>query len=141
MARDGEIAVTTSPLMDSAGVVTLAIDDDPVDPEDPRLFHKTDDRGRYDDRLARYPEVDDLVLVNRRGEATETTIANLMVRLDGAWYTPPLDSGCLPGIYREVALESGRVTERVITLDDLGRAEELAVANSVRLWCPARLAG
>ena len=40
------------------------------------------------------------ILVNRHGELTETTIANLAVRLDGTWWTPPTSSGCLPGVER-----------------------------------------
>ena len=70
--------------------------------------------------------------MNTAGEVTETTIANLAVRLDGTWFTPPLSSGCLPGIAREVAIERGELTERVLTPVDLIRADELAVLNSLR---------
>ena len=39
--------------------------------------------------------------------STESTIANVAVRIDGRWVTPPLDAGLLPGIGRAVALEEG----------------------------------
>ena len=64
------------------------------------LYHKTTRRDRYEDHLSRHPEADDVVLVNEAGEVTETTIANIVARLEGTWCTPPLDSGCLPGVYR-----------------------------------------
>jgi branched-subunit amino acid aminotransferase/4-amino-4-deoxychorismate lyase len=78
-------------------------------------------------------------MVNELGECTETTIANLMVRRGGDWFTPSLSSGCLPGIGREIVLENARVTERVILIDDLRHAEEIVVVNSLRGWRRARL--
>jgi para-aminobenzoate synthetase/4-amino-4-deoxychorismate lyase len=123
----------------SPEAVRLVVDDLPVDSSDPLLFHKTTARARYEERLARHPQADDIVLTNEAGEVTETAIANLVARLDGTWCTPPLDSGCLPGVYRERLLEEGRVAERRLTPGDLRSAEELAVINSVRLWRPARL--
>jgi para-aminobenzoate synthetase / 4-amino-4-deoxychorismate lyase len=77
--------------------VRLALDDDPVDAADPGLYIKTTDRLRYDRRRARRPDADDVLLINDRGEVTESTIANVVVRLDGRCWTPPLASGLLPG--------------------------------------------
>ncbi|MDM7936653.1 MAG: aminotransferase class IV [Cyanobium sp. CZS 48M] len=39
------------------------------------------------------------------------TAANLLVRHPGGWWTPPLSSGCLPGVMRARALELGLVQE------------------------------
>jgi para-aminobenzoate synthetase/4-amino-4-deoxychorismate lyase len=121
--------------------VKLALDDDPVDTASPFLFHKTTRRALYEDRSSRYPDADDVLLINDKGEVTESTVANVVVRLDGRWVTPPVESGCLPGVYRSVLLEEGRIHERVVTLDDLGRADAVALINSVRLWRPALLIG
>ena len=103
------------------------------------MFHKTTRRAVYDERRARHPDADDVLLVNDRGELTESTIANVAVKLDGKWYTPPMEAGCLPGVYRSVLLEEGRLTERRIDLADLESCEGIAVVNSVRLWRPAFL--
>ena len=140
LSAQGRTEVSVEALKASNEPVVLAIDDVPVDSTDPMLFHKTDARQQYDDRLARHPGVDDVILVNERGEVTETTIANLLVRIDGQWFTPPLESGCLPGVYRSKLLAAGVVVERVLTLEDLTNAEDVAVVNSVRLWRAARLA-
>ncbi|HUO86481.1 MAG TPA: aminotransferase class IV, partial [Thermoanaerobaculia bacterium] len=67
-------------------------------------------------------------------------IANLAVRLGGRWWTPPLDSGCLPGVYRAELLARGELAERPIAIDELAEAEGLALLNAVRLWRPAALA-
>jgi len=77
--------------------------------------------------------------VNDRGEVTESTIANLAVRLEGRWVTPPLDAGLLAGTYRSVLLRDGSVTERPIRISELVAAEEVALVSSVRGWRPAEI--
>lgn len=115
-----DVEVTTDP-------VELSVSQQRVDPTEPHWFHKTLDRSRY-------PVVDDgeVVMVNLRGEVTETNISNLMVRFGDDWVTPPPDSGCLPGVYRQKLLDEGEVVERVVTLDEFRRADEIAVINAVR---------
>jgi para-aminobenzoate synthetase / 4-amino-4-deoxychorismate lyase len=143
LARSGALAATSSPLPSPAeGQVQVALSlEDPVDPTDVMLFHKTTRREPYERRRAAHPEAEDVLLVNARGEVTESTIANLAVKLDGHWFTPPLDCGLLPGIGRTVALREGRVEERRITIDQLRAAEELALVSTVRGWRPAALVG
>ena len=72
----------------------------------------------------------------RTERATETTRANLAVCLRGQWCTPPLDCGLLPGIERARLVASGRLIEKVITVEDLHRAEGAATLSSLRGWRP-----
>ncbi|HEU5225656.1 MAG TPA: aminodeoxychorismate synthase component I [Actinomycetota bacterium] len=139
LARDGGISTDVRDLPPADDAVRVALDDDPVDPSDVWLFHKTTRRAPYERRRGRRPDVDDVLLVNDRGEVTESTIANLAVRLDGVWVTPPVDAGLLPGTYRNVLLGDGRMTERPVTVDELWDAGELALVSSVRGWRPAAL--
>jgi para-aminobenzoate synthetase / 4-amino-4-deoxychorismate lyase len=140
LGRDGRPTVERSPLpVATDAPVRLVIDPEPVDPSSPWLFHKTTRRSPYEARAARHPEADDVVLVNNRGEVTETTIANLAVFSQGRWCTPPLSAGCLPGVERRRLLEAGRLVEQSLTVDDVVRAEALAVVNSLRGWRPAEL--
>ena len=131
LSRAGAITTDTSGLP-SAGPVRLAVDDEPVDSADLLLFHKTTRRDPYVARAARHPGVDDVVLVNERGRPTETTIANLLVEIGGRWWTPPVDAGCLPGVERGRLIDEGLVAERDLTIEDLGRADRLAVVSSLR---------
>ncbi len=111
LSRRGSIDVAVHPYVDGPeGPVTVAVDLEPVDGSSPFLYHKTTRRDPYNDRLARHPDVDDVLLVNERDEITESTIANVAVKLEGEWATPPVESGCLPGIYRRVLLDEGRLT-------------------------------
>ncbi|HKX74108.1 MAG TPA: aminotransferase class IV, partial [Acidimicrobiia bacterium] len=140
VGRDGTIRVETSELI-SNGPVTLAVDDAPVDPEEVFLYHKTTNRQIYDEAKKRHPEADDVILINTRGEVTETTIANLAVCLDGAWVTPPVSDGLLPGTYRAELVETGQLAERTITLADLREARKVARLNALRGWQTAKLSG
>jgi para-aminobenzoate synthetase/4-amino-4-deoxychorismate lyase len=119
--------------------VRVALDDEPVDAADAWLFHKTTRREPYERRRARRPDVDDVLLVNDRGEVTESTIANVAVRLGGSWATPPVEAGLLPGTYRDVLVREGALLERRITVEELRSAPELALVSSVRGWRPAVL--
>jgi para-aminobenzoate synthetase/4-amino-4-deoxychorismate lyase len=138
--RDGRPEVEVGPLpVRTDGPVRLVVDPEPVDADDVWLRHKTTRRAVYTERAARWPGADDVVLTSSRGEVTETTIANLAVRLEGRWWTPPVSSGCLPGVERGRLVADGLLRERPLTPADLATAEELAVVNSLRGWRPAVL--
>jgi para-aminobenzoate synthetase/4-amino-4-deoxychorismate lyase len=134
LSRGGSVAATCAPLVSGPDPVRVAVDDVAHDPRDVFLFHKTTRRQRYEDARRRYPAADDVVLVNDRGEIADSTIANVAVRLWGRWYTPPIEAGLLPGVGRAIALEEGRVKERIVTIAEALSAEELALVSDVRGW-------
>lgn len=86
--------------------------------------------------------LDEVVLLNERHEVSECTSANIFAvyRRDvGAEVlTPPLkESGCLPGITRELLIEEIRVPgitvrERTLTLPDLEAADGVFITSSTR---------
>jgi para-aminobenzoate synthetase/4-amino-4-deoxychorismate lyase len=140
LSRSGEIELQRAEApLPRVTPVRLAIDDEPVRSESTMLFHKTTLRNPYDRRRRKFPHADDVVMINERGECTETTIANIAARVGGAWITPPLSSGCLPGIGRARLIEEGALREAVLRPQDLLSADELAVVNSLRGWQRARL--
>ena len=141
LADDGILAVELHELPAStASPLRVALAPFAVDSSDRRLFHKSTDRSAYDDIRASHPECDDVVMYNERGEVTETTIANLAVRLDAAWWTPPLRCGLLPGVERERLLRSSALAERTITVEELLGADGIALVSSLRGWRAAVLA-
>ena len=132
--RGGAMEIEATPHADPPQPARVAVSPEPVDSADPMLYHKTTRRAEYDRRLAARPDCDDVLLVNERGELTESAIANLVVRMDGALWTPPLDCGLLPGVLRAWLLARGEIRERVLRPADLERAEEVWLINSVRRW-------
>ncbi len=139
VARDGAIRLEHTPLSVDERTLQVVVDSEPVDSRDVFLFHKTTNRRTYERARARAPAADDTVLWNERGEVTESTIANVVVEIDGARWTPPVESGLLAGTYRAELLVKERVKERIITLNELRSATRLWLINSVQGERPAVL--
>ena len=132
--RVGAVTCTTSELIIAEGPVDLLLWDQPVSANDHWLRHKTTNRALYDAALveAQAQGFADAIFRNMRQEISEGAIHNVMARVNGKWLTPPLESGILPGIYRLQLLMRGEVSERVLLLSDLLRAEKIVICNSVR---------
>lgn len=141
VTRDGDVRVETVPSASgTTAPARVAISARPVDSRDPYLFHKTTRREVYTTRAAERPDCDDVLLVNERGEVTESTIANVVARIGGALWTPPREAGLLAGVFRRHLLDLGEIRERTLCPEDLAAADEIWLVNSVRRWWPAVLA-
>ena len=86
---------------------------------------------------------DEVVLLNERGEVSECTSANIFMAQGGRVLTPPLTSGCLPGITRELLLEEIHapgisVHEQALLPADLEEADEVFISSSTRDLLPVR---
>jgi para-aminobenzoate synthetase / 4-amino-4-deoxychorismate lyase len=139
VSRRGESHIEAQEFNSPERVLRVALAPEPVSVNDRFLFHKTTNRKVYEDALASRPDCDDVILWNDSGEVTESTIANLVISIDGNLYTPPVHAGLLPGTLRAQLLEEGRVVERSIRREDLRAADEIFLINSVRGWLPAVL--
>lgn len=138
--RDGSIMLESAPFAPSAKPVwRVALAREPVDRADPFLYHKTTRRQVYEDAKADFPEHDDVILFNADGEATESTIANLVAEIDGVLCTPPVECGLLPGTARADFLARGLLREQVIPIAQLRQSPRLYLLNSVRGLLPAVL--
>jgi branched-chain amino acid aminotransferase len=85
--------------------------------------------------------LDELVLLNERGEVSECTSANIFAVYGSEAVTPPLSSGCLAGITRAIFLEEIHIPgislgERVLKPEDLSQAEEVFLTSSTRDLMP-----
>jgi len=130
----GEFGLTTAPLVVDSTPVRLGMARVSVDPSDRFRYHKTSRRELLDgERLGR-SDCDEVLFANSRGELTEGSYHNLVLCLDGRLVTPALGCGLLPGVLREELLESGDIGEAILHPDDLERAEEIWLINSLRGW-------
>ena len=130
----GDFDLQSETLVDTKRVWKIAIAEQKLSSSDPWLRHKTTLRRIYDEARSSLPkELDELLFVNEKGEVCEGTITNVFVQLiDGGWITPPLMSGCLPGILRQIKLQSGAVREAVVTINELLKCRQIRVGNSLR---------
>ena len=90
---------------------------------------------------AREKGFDEVVLLNEHDEVSECTSANIFVVQGTHVWTPPLSSGCLPGVTREILLEEIRVPgisigEKALELSDLEAGEEVFVTSTTRDLLP-----
>lgn len=135
LSADGAVTIDSKPLPIWDEPVGLVLAPVAIDAADPRWAHKLEDRSRY-------PSAEpgtEVLSFNGDGEVTETNLSNLIARFGDRWLTPPVSSGCLPGVYRESMLEQGVIEESPLTREDLASADEIAVTNAVRGWRKAVL--
>jgi branched-chain amino acid aminotransferase len=72
------------------------------------------------------------LFANTAGDLCEGTGSNIVVAAEGVLLTPPLSSGCLAGITRELLLEVVDVIEQPLPMDVLDRADEVFLTSSTR---------
>ena len=138
-SASGAIQDQVSPLVEPTDYVCrVAFASAPVDSGNRFLYHKTTQRSFYEEQLRERADCDDLIFWNERGEVTESSIANVVVEMDGAQWTPSRGSGLLAGTFRDELLSLGEIHERVIFKDELRRADRLFLVNSVRQWVPVK---
>lgn len=82
-------------------------------------------------RQAAAAGVDDALLISSTGELCCGSSANLLVNGGDQWLTPPLTSGCLPGVMRQRALELGLAREQSLNPDCLDQGWRALLLNSL----------
>lgn len=75
---------------------------------------------------------DEALFANTRNELCEGTGSNVFVVVDGVLRTPPLSSGCLAGVTRELVGELVEVVEEPLPVVALRRATEAFLTSSTR---------
>lgn len=130
---DGKINLTTAPLIPNSKNWILGLSETILNSSDPWLLHKSSNRALYDAERANLPDgIDEFIYLNERNEVCEGTITNIFVKKAGQWLTPPLSSGCLPGVLRRKKIEDGSCQVKIVTFSDLHDAEKIIVGNALR---------
>lgn len=79
---------------------------------------------------------DEALLLDGAGLVVEGSASNIVVELGGELVTPPLDSGCLPGVTRQLLIDllavTSPVVERPIRAADLASASGMLLTSSLR---------
>ncbi len=136
LSKDGEITVTKSRLDDIGSdpkIVTFS--DIKTDPDNIFYYHKTTNRNIYDQELkkAREEGYFDILFINDRYEVTEGAISDIVIKDEDIYYTPPVRSGLLNGVFRQHLFESNfPIEEKVLKREDILNAKKIYLINSVR---------
>ena len=130
---DGTINLTTAPLSPNSKSWVLGLSGSILSSSDPWLLHKSSNRVLYDAERENLPDgIDEFIYLNERNEVCEGTITNIFVKIEGHWLTPPLSSGCLPGVLRRKKIEDASCKVKTVTFSDLQDAEKITVGNALR---------
>jgi para-aminobenzoate synthetase/4-amino-4-deoxychorismate lyase len=131
--EDGRFAISAAPGEETVPV-SVCLDDARVWSGDPFLRHKTSWRPVHDAAGRRAAERGcfDAILRNERDEITEGARTTVFAEIEGRLWTPPLETGLLPGILREQLVTEDRVRERTLNAEDLRTASAVYVGNSAR---------
>lgn len=105
-----------------------------TDPGDVYLYHKTTERDLYTCERDKAIEsgFHEILFTNTQGEVTEGSVTNIFIERNGRLLTPPIRSGLLDGTFRRFLVNQGKAVEKMLTRDDVLRAEAVYVGNSVR---------
>lgn len=100
------------------------------------LFHKTSQREFYN---SEYENLDkkvfiDKVFFNEKEELTEGCISNVFVLIENVYYTPPISSGLLNGVFREYLLKKfpKLFQEKILHFQEVLKSKKIFICNSLR---------
>jgi len=120
---------------DKSALPKITVSKQATDSRWPFLYHKTTRRELYTserlDALAQgYLEV---VFTNEKGEITEGSINNILIRQGQQLLTPPIGCGLLAGVCREYLLERhpSLIAEKIVYPADLLSADAIYLINSI----------
>lgn len=138
MNSKGEVSGEVKDFQASEKVFKVCMAKKTINSNDRFLFHKTTNRAEYEQAVIQ--GFDDVLLFNEKDELTEFTIGNLVMKLNGELFTPPIECGLLAGTFRAELIAHGEVKERVLKKQDLAKTEAVFLINSLRKWVKVMLA-
>ena len=127
LAKDGELKFEHSQLTnlsDDFCQARLVEQRHPLD--SPYTFFKTS----YRPHLSIEPN--EQIYYNNEGQLLETSIGNIVLKIEDQLYTPPVHLGLLNGIYRQSLIAENKLKEKVLTVKDLKQAQAIYGCNAVR---------
>lgn len=147
--KEGILETQILPL-DEIKTNKVTVSKTPVKSKEALLYHKTTYRPWYEGAMKRIKSdapkysIFDEIFFNEKGELTEGARSNIVLQINGEFFTPPVECGLLNGILRQKILKEGanfatqnsrlksKLTEKKLYLKDLKNAEKVFCINSVR---------
>ena len=142
LSAAGKVTANTSPIKDTWSKKPLIWAKDILGKNgvtnsiNPLLGHKVTLRKTYDMAWQEAEKIGgfDAIFINEMGYITEGGRSNIFIKKDSKWITPPLSSGCLPGVMRSILLKDPQwsVIEKNITVEDVLSSDEVILTNALR---------
>ncbi|MGE6259157.1 aminodeoxychorismate synthase component I [Heyndrickxia sporothermodurans] len=134
VSKNGEFTIGAETISKFNQIYKVKISDKPINKNNRFHYHKTTNRQCYQEHKVNQTDVFDVILWNQDGELTEFINGNIVLEIDGMMYTPKQSAGLLAGTFRSELIQSGKIKERVLKVQDLQLANKIWFINSVRKW-------
>jgi len=131
----GKVKIEISDLSKPGDEVSVIISQNKISSTDRFRHFKTTNRKLYDEEYAMYKSkgIYEVLYLNEKNEFAEGSRSNIFLKKDNKWFTPLLNSGALPGIYRKYFIENNiNTSEKNIKIEDLLNADGLLLTNDLR---------
>lgn len=140
LGKDGKVKFDVQPLTILEPNQSIILAREPIDKNNPFLYHKTTNREIYlHFQRMKPPEAFDVLLWNEDEELTEFTNGNVVLEMDNGLWTPPIQSGLLAGTFRERLIKNGKIQVKTLKISDLKKCTKIWFINSVREWVEVNL--
>lgn len=105
--KEGELKFEIRHYKNSVGKIKIAISKSVVDSQNPFQYFKTTNRELYNNEYQTYSSKGffDVIYFNQIGELVEGAITNIFIKKKNILFTPPVESGLLPGVYRNYLIK------------------------------------
>jgi para-aminobenzoate synthetase / 4-amino-4-deoxychorismate lyase len=120
--------------------IDIILSDKSTDKNNRFSYFKTSLRMLYDNERAAAQSNGffEVIFLNENRHVSEGSITNIFIKKDNHWFTPPISSGILDGIYRSFFMKQYAVKEKVLLTEDLVTADYIVLTNSLRKVIPVR---
>jgi len=140
IVRDGEFSQRITLFEEMKTPLSLCLSRYELEAQLQGTTFKTTMRDFYDGERARLQAlmgVDEVIFFNADGDLCEGSFTTLFIEKQNKLLTPDVSCGLLPGVLRQDLLNSGDVSEAILTLADIKSADAIYVGNSLRGLMPA----
>jgi len=131
----GEVKTNVSPISAPPEIIKVIISKNRIKTANKYQYFKTTNRKIYDKENQFFSRRGffDVIYFNERSELAEGAITNIFLKLGDTYFTPPVTSGILPGVYRKIKLKrDSSVKEKILYFEDLMSAEEIILTNALK---------
>ena len=133
--RSGDFEISFARITNDMQLAKVKISDKKVFSGDVFLYHKTTNRDLYnkEHEKCRREGYFDTIFTNEKNQITEGAISNIIIKKGRFYYTPPVACGLLNGIFRKNLFRNNfPIKEQVLYKDDIKKADEIYMVNSIR---------
>lgn len=136
----GELNIELQLFELNESAVEIRLADSAFDADPNFVLHKTTHRPEYDTFQQQANGAFDVLLFTAQGALTETCRCNIVLKINGELLTPEISESegiyFLPGVLRARLLRENTIRQTRLNVQDLQRAEQVWLINSLRGWVP-----